>query len=226
MTTPTTDTAGLVERLRRQASVERTLVGTNHNTTILDEAADLITRLTSPVEGLEGLGEIEARANAATPGPWCFTVGNSRGRVNYQDRKGEYDHRICDSSMWVHGETSPSIGGPTHEQCEANTAFIAHARTDIPRLLQIIRTQSATIASLQEERMADVETIDCPQCGGAGCVEGIEPACCGNLTKSGDCRGSCAVPQQCQEQCSYCGGSGTVEVDSSSPTSHTGRRMG
>jgi hypothetical protein len=56
MTTPTT-TAGLVERLRGIARTHPILADAQS----IARAADLITRLTAPVEGLEELVEIEAR---------------------------------------------------------------------------------------------------------------------------------------------------------------------
>lgn len=36
----------------------------------------------------------------------------------------------------------------------------------------------------------------------SGCVEG-QPRCCGDWTESGECRGYCAVPMQC-EGCEEC----------------------
>lgn len=48
----------------------------------------------------------------------------------------------------------------------------------------------------------------CPNCEGRGWVEGIRPICCGN-TINGGCRGGCAVPEQYQEECAHCSGSGT-----------------
>jgi proteasome lid subunit RPN8/RPN11 len=45
----------------------------------------------------------------------------------------------------------------------------------------------------------------CPNCGGSGYVDGVEPECCGNTTGSGECRGDCAVPRQVEEACP-CGG--------------------
>lgn len=41
-----------------------------------------------------------------------------------------------------------------------------------------------------------VEQNYCPACGGSGYIVDVRPACCGNLTSGGECRGDCAVPEQ------------------------------
>lgn len=48
----------------------------------------------------------------------------------------------------------------------------------------------------------------CPNCNGGGFIIELEPTCCGNLTKGGECRGECAVPQEVAVPCGYCGGNG------------------
>lgn len=57
--------------------------------------------------------------------------------------------------------------------------------------------------------MSDVEA-QCPYCGGCGYIEAVRPACCGNLTPAGSCRADCYIPEQYQDQCGNCGGSGAV----------------
>lgn len=51
-------------------------------------------------------------------------------------------------------------------------------------------------------------TQTCEACDGNGWVVGIRAACCGNVTRHGECRGDCAVPEQVQEACDACGGAG------------------
>ncbi len=76
-------------------------------------------------EGLD-LEAIEARANAATPGPWISKYGLN---VVSPDKRG-----ICCNSH------SSNIDGETHQlENHANIEFIAHARADIPALLAEIR---------------------------------------------------------------------------------------
>lgn len=50
--------------------------------------------------------------------------------------------------------------------------------------------------------------VTCEGCGGNGWVVGVRPTCCGNVTRHGDCRAHCAVPEQVQEPCPECGGAG------------------
>ena len=81
------------------------------------------------------LNEIEARANAATEGPWEW--------------EGKSDE------MWPQGENSlMATGGAEPEyvlmawgydaygitaECDADAEFIAHARTDVPALVAALR---------------------------------------------------------------------------------------
>jgi len=62
----------------------------------------------------------------------------------------------------------------------------------------------------EEEARRDTERERCPECGGAGWVVAVRPACCGNVYPSGECKGDCAVPEQYQEQCESCNGSGFI----------------
>lgn len=78
----------------------------------------------------ERLAEIEARANAATPGPWRYTL---------------------------YFVMSPSQGliadiGPGSASVNSDAAFIAHARTDVPALLAEVRRLREEIVSLRENQ--------------------------------------------------------------------------
>jgi hypothetical protein len=76
------------------------------------------------------LDEIEARANAATEGPWEAAV---------------YEYGMQDGRIRV---TSPSDSGLynlAEDVLPADAAFIAHARTDIPALLDTVREQQEEI---------------------------------------------------------------------------------
>jgi len=79
---------------------------------------------------------IEARANAATEGPWY--VDDAEQTVRAREYAGEivYDRSAEHSSEWADFK-------PTAE-------FIAHARTDIPALLAMAREQRAVIAKVAE----------------------------------------------------------------------------
>lgn len=60
------------------------------------------------------------------------------------------------------------------------------------------------------EMIAEGAKIDCPICGGAGQSITVIPACCGNLTKGGECRAHCCVPEEVAEACAICGGAGVI----------------
>lgn len=72
--------------------------------------------------------------------------------------------------------------------------------------------------------MSDETNAACPYCGGQGWVEveKVRPVCCGRLSPSGSCRADCAIPEQYQEQCGACGGSGVIIVTVAHPTTKTG----
>lgn len=92
------------------------------------------------------LDAIEARANAATPGPWERYA--EYGAQFYANTTGEYLRGIGDFSF---GEG---------EQADADEAFVRHAREDIDTLLAEVRrfrAQQDVLASLAErwQQMAD-----------------------------------------------------------------------
>ena len=77
----------------------------------------------------EQLAEIRARAEAATPGPWecieSFPPGEFALAARPPDEVGPLTIAIVgNDDAW--------------EDAEANTQFAAHARTDIPALLDYI----------------------------------------------------------------------------------------
>ena len=77
----------------------------------------------------DDLAAIEAREQAATAGPWTWRVSEDR--------------------RWVDIE-SPHIDrvvATTHDDDTAD--FIAHARTDVPRLLAHVKAQAERIAELE-----------------------------------------------------------------------------
>ena len=90
------------------------------------------------------LSEIEARANAATPGPWDINRryitlnGGDMGRVEYS-------------------ALGPSVA--TDVQAMADGNFFAHAREDIPKLI-------AEMRRLRDIAIGGAELrITCPHCG-------------------------------------------------------------
>lgn len=82
----------------------------------------------------EQLAEIEARAAAATPGPWEVAgAGGLRGTDEYFVRMGE-DDAYNDVAI------ASDIFDPIYNEIsKANAAFIAHARADVPALVAEVR---------------------------------------------------------------------------------------
>ncbi|OZC62752.1 hypothetical protein CH276_14120 [Rhodococcus sp. 06-470-2] len=88
----------------------------------------------------EELEAIEARANAATEGPWGTRVADTGIRSSYPyawvtKQRGEIATAIVERHQ-----------GGTVEDVE----FIAHAREDIPALLAAVRERDNTIAKVHE----------------------------------------------------------------------------
>lgn len=96
----------------------------------------------------EELAAIRQRAEKATPGPW--TVSRlARGYV------------LVDSEQYTPIATTVEYNedGTVHmlfagDECDANQQFIAHAREDIPRLLDALEAAYAEIERLQIENTA------------------------------------------------------------------------
>lgn len=97
------------------------------------------------------LQAIEARANAASPGPWEWWTSNSWRRL-----KGDRGHV-------VEPFTSRGDGHPNLVVSDEDMEFIAHARQDIPDLLDELRAaaqQAARWQALCETRiLAGIEVL-------------------------------------------------------------------
>jgi len=95
------------------------------------------------------LGEIEARANAATPGPWAWE-GES-GDSWPQSDNSLVTAYVPDGREWPESILSGwgyDASGISVEK-DADGEFIAHARTDIPALLAMVREQRAVIERVE-----------------------------------------------------------------------------
>lgn len=93
------------------------------------------------------LTAIEARCNAATPGPWTFAHGGLPGDDGWSLRS---DNAAADVVKLVAECWPCSIhGGQKHrEELRFNGDFIAHARTDVPALIDEVKRLRA-----QNERL-------------------------------------------------------------------------
>lgn len=82
------------------------------------------------------LEAIKKRAEAANKGPWTWG--------DYPD----IDNRPCPSLVGAHGYGVLSCDGEANGPTEANAAFIAHAREDVPGLVAEVERLRAAIRAL------------------------------------------------------------------------------
>jgi len=118
--------------------------------------------------GTDWLNEIEARANAATPGPWeanSETGGSDVGDYTI------YGIKEVAPADWASDSSSSFAYCEGMEKPDAE--FIAHARQDIPRLIDEVRRLTRLLAHERElnedlRNQIDVEaqhaTGDCDVC--------------------------------------------------------------
>ncbi|MEU3219986.1 hypothetical protein [Streptomyces sp. NPDC006971] len=103
------------------------------------------------------LAEILARAEAATPGPWCADEWEIYQGTEY----------VPGVSAWI-GETCR--GTSTPEQDRADASFVAAARTDVPELAAAVQLLAAEVAGLRA-RITELEALTpapiqtCRTCG-------------------------------------------------------------
>ena len=93
------------------------------------------------------LDAIEARANAATPGPWERETG---------ERERQYV-----AAVPMGGKRSYAIvadSGGRHPWADAD--FIAHARTDVPALIARVRELEAENAALKQRLVIDDAMVE------------------------------------------------------------------
>lgn len=92
-----------------------------------------------PVGAPDSLTEILARADAATPGPWCTDAWEIYQGTEY----------LPGLSWWI-GETCR--GTSTPEQDRADATFVAAARTDVPKLVAEVDRLRTRVAELEAAR--------------------------------------------------------------------------
>lgn len=108
---------------------------------------------------MSDLDEIQARADAATEGPWrALTTGRTGGDHWY----------ICDE-----GEAIASVAsqdGFNEDQREPDAEFIAHAREDVPKLVAALRHVEVICASWNADGEVDMAIAKTIPHGNAGAV--------------------------------------------------------
>lgn len=113
------------------------------------------------------LAEIQARAEAATSGPWDFYDGDTyadvaadlkmTGRGSYSFR--EKVARLEDENYWDDQAHEGDDDERAFEQMAANAVFIAHARTDVPALLaEVDRLKGQRKYLIEQLAKRDAET--------------------------------------------------------------------
>lgn len=111
----------------------------------------------------EQLQAIEARVEAATPGPW--TVQQSwHGYCDCVDGSEHESYGECADWYWsevgeLDGPTYIEVNGGEYSQiCQADMEFIAAARDDVPALIaEVIRLQ-CKLAEVQE--LIGIDTLN------------------------------------------------------------------
>ena len=91
----------------------------------------------------ERLQEIEARANAATKGPWIAEDG--------EIRTGVVLHRVGAVPLYKHVAQDMEYGDCMSPE---DADFMAHARTDVPDLISEVRRLRYMLDDTREDHMA------------------------------------------------------------------------
>ena len=90
---------------------------------------------------MDWLREIEERCAKATPGPW---------EVERRDYDNMYDTRPDRSRVVLERDRDGLWKDTTGAILSQDAAFIASARTDIPRLLEVVRAADALAKALDD----------------------------------------------------------------------------
>lgn len=104
------------------------------------------------------LDEIEARVDAATPGPWIGFPNAIKGGVAFQPTLHSVDsleERVCPCC----GQTDGSVVIADDFRMKFDADFVAHARDDIPLLIRAVRQLSAVRLKLIERAPKLVDNL-------------------------------------------------------------------
>ena len=104
----------------------------------------------------ERLAEIEARANAATEGPWRASTGRTYDTTTGKAAPVEHYVSRGDDDVGIASDVCDSRTG---EQSEPNALFIAHARTDVPALVAEVRRLTAALAAHARHTDAAIDGV-------------------------------------------------------------------
>lgn len=121
---------------------------------------------------------LKARIEAATAGPWvCDDDGSLKtvsGRLAVFGWKREFQtrHAIDERLGEIFGEVISGGATGRHEEGRANRAFIASARTDLPRCVKVIEA----LCDVLERRASDLDEF-------AKILRGVDRKGCAELAE-------------------------------------------
>ncbi|MFI9154531.1 hypothetical protein [Streptomyces sp. NPDC053367] len=137
--------------------------------------------MTNPTDQPD-LDQIEARANAATPGPWTLELE----QCDCSD--GYCHHGTYVSAIYAEGERRDELG----DFSDDDWRFVIHARTDVPALVAEIRRLRAALTEIRHLHK-DSPMGPCPVCIDADALtaggDGLVPYPCPTARLAGaqDC---------------------------------------
>lgn len=104
------------------------------------------------------------RANAATPGPWDTEFPEGRDCQWLDVVAGERGEEVMSAETQprlhiVHANEAMNVKREI-DQHKANLEFVAHARTDLPRLAEALLAERERCAKLCEEAVGIDESVD------------------------------------------------------------------
>ena len=108
------------------------------------------------------LQEIRDRADKATPGPWAAEDANPH---KPHKRFAFYIPEIMSAP------SMPQYDGLTEE----DAAFIAHSRTDVPRLIGLVGEMAKVLEAAREEVREALLCSNSIECGESPCCTAITP---------------------------------------------------
>lgn len=154
---------------------------------------DALSALPTPTES----GRAPPLASPAAATPTANREGTDSAGTVTTDEGHKHKTRYSDSSQYDEvcikcGATDSMHRGRLHLPCPVPDAV-------------------TTAMNTPEGEAVDMDEPEpdyrCATCDGGGSVTVTVPECCGNLHRSGECRGHCAVPMDSQEACPDCDGS-------------------
>ncbi len=107
--------------------------------------------------------KIKDRADTATEGPWRVVE-----RQGSRTDLGYYHHGDCVVKAKLEGGIAKAVlapgDGPLAQQNKRDLEFMAHAREDIPKLVDLVTRMAEVLPYLARAVKGEFCSIDCSQC--------------------------------------------------------------